>query len=87
MNSTTTSRKMCGLDIESIYNLLLRRPIFKDIRLALPNTSNNTVCKILESTNSSLIQILLYGSTLFDRETSIFILDTTNDLIISAKRF
>ena len=60
----------CGLDMKSTLNflLLLQDHVFHDEKYILLNTWNKTDCRILELTNSSLSQILLYGSTLFDKE-------------------
>ena len=52
----------CGLDIESTSHFLLHCPAFNDERYTLLSTLNNTDCKLLELTKSSLSQTLLYGN-------------------------
>ena len=58
----------CGLDIESTSHFLLHCPTFNDEPYTLLSTLNNTDCKLLELTKSSLSQTLLYGNTSFDKE-------------------
>ena len=58
----------CGLDIESTSHFLLHCPILNDDCYTLLRTLNNTDSKLLELTKSSLLQTLLYGNTLFDKE-------------------
>ena len=54
--------------MESISHYLLHCPTFSDERYTLLSTLNNTDCKLLELTKSSLSQTLLYGNTSFDKE-------------------
>ena len=42
---------------------------------------------MLESVDSYLAQILLYGCTSFDTETNTLVLNSTIDYILSTKRF
>ena len=77
----------CGSSIESTSHFLLHCFTFNDKRHALLSTWNNTVCKILESTDSYLTQTLLYGSTSFDTETNTLVLKANIDYILSTERF
>ena len=51
------------------------------------STIKNIDCKLLEITDSSLTQMLLYGNPSFDIITNLLILNATFDLILSTKRF
>ena len=57
------------------------------MRYTLLSTLNNINCEILESTDSYLTRILLFGCTSFDSETYTFILNATIDYILSTERF
>ena len=48
---------------------------------------NKTDCKLLELTNSSLSQTLLYGIALSEKENTILILNATTEYILSTERF
>ena len=76
----------CGLDIESTSHFLLHCPIFSDERYTLLSTWNKIDCKLLELTNSSLLQTLLHGNTLFDKEKITSILNVTTEYILSPVR-
>ena len=76
----------CGLDIESTSHFLLHCPIFSDERYTLLSTWNKIDCKLLELTNSSLLQTLLHGNTLFDKEKNTSILNVTTEYILSPVR-
>ena len=77
----------CGLNIESTSYFLLNCPSFNDERYTLLSTLNKIDCKLLELTKSSLSQILLYGSPLFDKEENTLILNATTEYILSTERF
>ena len=57
----------CRLDIESTSNFLLHCPTFNDEQCTFRSSLSKTDCKLLELTNSSLSQTLLYGNILFDK--------------------
>ena len=77
----------CGLDIESTSHFLLHCPTFNDERYTLLSTLNNIDPTLLELTKSSLLQTLLYGNTLFDKEKNTRILNATIEYILSTERF
>ena len=72
---------------ESASHFLLRCPIYDNDRSSLLSTIRNIDCKLLEITNSSLTQTLLYGNPSFDIITNSLILNATIDFILSSKRF
>ena len=77
----------CGLDVESSSDFLLHCPTFNDERYTLLSTLNNTDCKLLKLTKSSLLQTLLYSNTLFYKEKNTRILKATIEYILSTERF
>ena len=66
----------CGIDIESTSHFFLHCPLFDDRRITLVSTLNKTDCKLIETNESSLIETLLPGSSLFDlkKKTSLFLM-------------
>ena len=74
----------CRLDIESTSNFLLHCPTFNDEQYTLLNKID---CKLLELTNSSLLETLLYGNILFDKEKRTLILNAAMEYILFTKRF
>ena len=72
----------CGSGIESTSDSFLHCPVFDDNRNTLLSTLNNTICKILNSTDSFLAQTFLFGSTSFDTETDMLKTKTLPTLII-----
>ena len=77
----------CGLDIKSTSHFLLHCPTFDDEQFTLLSTLNNIDCILLELTESSLSQTLLYGNKLFDKEKNTRILNATIEYILSTERF
>ena len=77
----------CSLDIKSSSHFFLHCPTFNDERYTLLSTLNKIDCKLLQLSNSSLLQILLHSNTLFDKEKNTLILNATIEYILSLKRF
>ena len=77
----------CGAEVESTSHFLLHCPIHNNDRSSLLSTIRNIDCKLLEITDSSLTQTLLYGNPSFDIITNSLILNATIDFILSTKRF
>ena len=77
----------CGLDIESTSHFLLHFHTFNYEGYTLLSTLNNSDPTLLELTNSSLSQTLLYGNTLSDKEKNTSILNATVEYILSTERF
>ena len=64
----------CGMDIESTSQFFLHCPLFDDKRITLLCTLNKTDCKLKETNESSLIETLLFGNSLFYLEKTPFFL-------------
>ena len=77
----------CGAEVESTSHFLLHCPLYNNDRSSLLSTIRNIDCKLLEITDSSLTQTLLYGNPSFDIITNSLILNATIDFILSTKRF
>ena len=77
----------CGAEVESTSHFLLYFPIYNNDRSSLLSTIRNIDCKLLEITDSSLTQTLLYGNPSFDIITNSLILNATTDFILSTERF
>ena len=76
-----------GAEAESTSHFLLHCPIYINDRSSLLSTIRNIDCKLLEITDFSLTQTLLYGNPSFDINTNSLILNATIDFILSNKRF
>ena len=77
----------CGAEVESTSHFLLHCPIYNNDRSSFLCTIRNIDCKLLEMTDSSLTQTLLYVNPSFDVITNSLILNATIDFILSTKRF
>ena len=77
----------CSAEVESTSHFLLHCPVYNNDRSSLISTIRNIDCKLLEITDSSLTQTLLYGNPSFDIITNSLILNATIDFILSTKRF
>ena len=56
----------CAMDIESTSHFFLHCPFFVDKTITLPSTLKKIDCKLIETNESSLIETLLFGNSLFD---------------------
>ena len=77
----------CSAEVESASHFMLYSPIYNNYRFSLLCTIRNIDCKLLEMTDSSLTQTLLYGNPSFDIITNSLILNATMDFILSTKTF
>ena len=77
----------CVAEVESTSHFLLIFPIYNNDWSSLLTTMSNIDCKLLEITDSSLTQMLIYGNQSFDIITNSLILNATADFILSTKRF
>ena len=75
------------LDIESTSHFFLHCPSFNDERYTLLCTLNEIDSKLLELTQSSVSQTLIYGNTLFDKEKNTLVLNATIEHILSTETF
>ena len=65
----------CGMDIQSTSCFFLHCPFFDDKRITLLSTLNKIDCKLIETNESSLIETLLFGNSLFDlKKTPLFLM-------------
>ena len=60
----------CGMDIESTSHFFLHFPLFNDKRITFVSILNKTDCKLIETNESSLIETLLFGNSLFDSKNT-----------------
>ena len=64
----------CGMDIEPTSHSFLHCPLFGDKRITFLSTLSKIDCKLIETIESSLIEIRLFGNSLFDlRRTPSFL--------------
>ena len=80
--------RSCAMDTESRSHLFLHCPLFDDKTITLLSTLNKMDCKLIETNESSLIETLLFGNSLFGlKKTPSFFLNASIDYILSTKRF
>ena len=77
----------CGHDIESKTHYLLDCPLFVNEKSTLFSTLSSLDCTLLDNTDSSLTQTLLFGNTSFKSNKNLKILIATIDYILSTKKF
>ena len=79
----------CATEIESTPHFFLYCTLlFDDKTSTLLSILNKTDCKLIETNESSLIETLLPGSSLFDlKKKNFLILNASIDYILSTKRF
>ena len=70
----------CRFEVESTSHFVLHCPIYSNDRSSLLSTFKNIDSKLLENTDSSLTQMLLYGNPSLDIITNSLILNATVDL-------
>ena len=76
----------CGINIKSTSHFFLHCPLFDDKRITL-STLNKIDCTLIETNESSLIETLRFGNSLFDSKKNSLILNPSIDYILSTKRF
>ena len=80
--------RSCAMDIESRSHFFLHCPLFDDKTITLLSTLNKMDCKLIETNESSLIETLLFGNSLFGlKKTPSFFLNASIGYILSTKRF
>ena len=77
----------CSCDEESISQFLLYCPTFTTERQVLRSTLTDIDHTLLENTDITLTNILLFDDVSFDRASNTQILDTTIESILSTKKF
>ena len=77
----------CSLDVESTIDYFLHCPLFTTKRHTLLNTISQIDNKFRDSSESDLIQHLLFGDPSKDTETNAEILNATVNYVSMTKRF
>ena len=77
----------CGNDVESALHFFLHCPLYSNERRTLLNSLVNTDHTLLDNTDFSLAQILLFGNTTFNAIVNTKIINLTIDFVYSTKRF
>ena len=72
------------MDIESTSHFFLHCPLKK---ITLRSTLNKIDCKLIETNESSLMETLLFGNSLFAWKKNSLIPNASIDYILSTKRF
>ena len=77
----------CGHNTESTTHYLLHSPLFVNERSTFFSTLSSLNCNLLDNTDSTLTQTLLFGNTFFKSNKNLKLLIATIDYILSNKRF
>ena len=80
---------MCnsGNDVESVIHLFLHCPLYINARCTLLNSLSEIDHKLLDSTNSSLTQTLLFRNSSLTTNDNTKIINLIIDFVLSTKRF
>ena len=73
--------------VESAIHFFLHCPLYTNERRTLLNSLVNIDHTLLDNTNFSLTQILLFGNTTFNAIENTKIINLTIDFVLSTKRF
>ena len=76
----------CGNDVESAIHFFLHCPLYSNERCTLLNSLSKIDHKLLDSTNTSLTQILLFGNSSFTTNDNTKITNLIVDFVLSTKR-
>ena len=77
----------CGNDVQSVIYFFLQCPLYSNERRTLLNNLVNIDHTLLDNTDFSLTQILLFGNTNFNAIENTKTINLTNDFVSSTKRF
>ena len=77
----------CGNDVESAIYFFLHCPLYSNERCILLNSLSKIGHKLLDSTDTSLSQILLFENASCTTNDNTKIINLTIDFILSTKRF
>ena len=77
----------CGNDVESAVNFFLHCPLYSNERRTLLNSLVNIDHTLLDNTDFSLTQILLFDNTTFNTKENTKIINLTIDFGLSTKKF
>ena len=84
---TTSPLCSCNMDIETTAHYFLHCPLFFNERGTLLSTIRLIESKLLENTDSNLVNLLLFGDATKDVKTNTDILNATIKYILSSNRF
>ena len=74
-------------DVESVIHFFLQCSLYSNERCTLQNSLSKIDHKLLDGTNSSLTQTLLFGNSPFTKSDNTTIINLTIDFVLSTKRF
>ena len=77
----------CGNDVESAIHFFLHCPLYSNECCTFLNSLSKIDHKLLDSTDTSLTQILLFGNSSFTTNDNTKIINLTIDFVLSTKRF
>ena len=75
----------CGNDVESATHFFLHYPLYSNERCTLLSSLSKIDHKLLDSTDTSLAQILLFGNSSFTTIDNTKIMNLTIDFVLSTK--
>ena len=61
----------CGFDVESTFHYILHCSMYNDERYTLLSTIKNFDCRLLDVTDTVLIETVLFGNCSIDAHTNI----------------
>ena len=77
----------CGNDVESAIHFFLHCPLYSNERLTLLSSLVNIDHTLLDNTNFSFTQILLFDNTTFNTKENTKIINLIIDFVLSTNRF
>ena len=77
----------CGNDVESAIHFFLHCSLYRNERRTLLNSLVNIDHTLLDNTEFSLTQILLFDNTTFNAIENTKIINVTIDFVLSTQRF
>ena len=77
----------CRDNVQSAIHFFLHCPLYSNERCTLLNSVSKTENKLLDSTDTSLTQILLFGNSSFTTNDNTKIINLTINFVQSTKRF
>ena len=77
----------CGQDIETISHFLLHCPLYLNNRTTFLNNLTSIKSDLLDKSDLTLTNFLLYGDVSLSTETNTAILNSTIDFLLESRRF
>ena len=78
---------LCGNEIETSTHYQLHCPTYSNERLTFLNKFKSINCSILESSDTAVTKILLFGDNILNNSSNTIILNSTIEYIISTQGF